>query len=111
MTCAQITGRELENELASLYQTEKMLENDVRPLEGKIIEQEKAEIEAKKSVLEGLESWKSNLEKKSGELQEKSAGSQTEKEQNASGETAEHVQQDDTVRNGTELTVVEYQRE
>ena len=40
----QIKRRELENELASLSQTEKMLENDLRALEGKIIEQLKEEI-------------------------------------------------------------------
>jgi len=107
----QIKRRELENELASLSQTEKMLENDLRALEGKIIAQLKEEIEAKKSALSGLESRKSDLEKKLSELQGKSAGSQTAKEQNASGETAEPVQQNNTVGNDTELTVVEYQQE
>jgi SMC interacting uncharacterized protein involved in chromosome segregation len=107
----QIKRRELENELASLSQTEKMLENDLRALEGKIIEQLKEEIEAKKSALSGLESRKSDLEKKLSELQGKSAGSQTAKEQNASAETAEPVQQNNTVGNDTELTVIEYQPE
>jgi hypothetical protein len=50
----QIKRRELENELASLSQTEKMLENDLRVLEGKIIEQLKEEIKAKKSTLGSL---------------------------------------------------------
>jgi SMC interacting uncharacterized protein involved in chromosome segregation len=102
----QIKRRELENELASLSQTEKMLENDLRALEGKIIEQLKADIEAKKSTLSGLESRKSDLEKKLSELQGKSTVSQTAEEQPANGEAAEPVQQNDT-----ELTVVEYQQE
>ena len=107
----QIKRRELENELASLSQTEKMLENDLRALEGKIIEQLKEEIEAKKSALSGLESRKSDLEKKLNELQGKSAGSQTAEEQPAKVETAEPVQQNNTAENDTELTVVEYQQE
>lgn len=106
----QIKRRELENELASLSQTEKMLAGDLKTLEAKIIEQLKAEIEAKRSALGGLESRKSDLEKKLGELQEKSAGSQTAEEQNT-GETAEPVQQNNTAENDTELTVVEYQEE
>ena len=107
----QIKRRELENELASLSQTEKMLENDLRALEGKIIAQLKEEIEAKKSTLSGLESRKSDLEKKLNELQGKSAASQTAEEQPAKGETAEPVQQNNTAENETELTVVEYQQE
>ena len=106
----QIKRRELENELASLSQTEKMLESDLKTLEAKIIEQLKAEIEAKRSALGGLESRKNDLEKKLSELQEKSAGSQTAEEQNT-GETAEPVQQDNTAENDTELTVVRYQEE
>jgi SMC interacting uncharacterized protein involved in chromosome segregation len=111
LSALQIKRRELENELASLSQTEKMLENDLRALEGKIIAQLKEEIEAKKSTLSGLESRKSDLEKKLNELQGKSAASQTAKEQNATGEAAEPVQQNNTAENDTELTVVEYQPE
>jgi SMC interacting uncharacterized protein involved in chromosome segregation len=106
----QIKRRELENELASLSQTEKMLENDLRVLEGKIIEQLKEEIKAKKSTLGSLESRKSDLEKKLNELEEKPAGSQTAEEQHASGETAEPVEQNET-EDDTEVTVVEYQPE
>jgi len=104
----QIKRRELENELASLSQTEKMLENDLRMLEGKIIAQLKDEIEAKKSALSGLESRKSDLEKKLSELKGKPAGSQTAKDQPATRETVEPVQQNDT---NTELTVVGYTAE
>ena len=102
----QIKRRELENELASLSQTEKMLENDLRVLEGKIIEQLKEEIKAKRSALSNLESRKNDLEKKLSELQGKSAGSQPSEEQPASGEAAGPVQPNDT-----ELTVVEYPQE
>ena len=107
----QIKRRELENELASLSQTEKMLENDLRTLEAKIIEQLKAEIQAKKSALTGLESRKSDLEKKLTELQEKPASSQTTEQQPESSETVEPVQQNATVEADTEVTVVEYQQE
>jgi len=107
----QIKRRELENELASLSQTEKMLESDLRTLEAKIIEQLKAEIETKRSALGGLESRKGDLEKKLNELQGKSAGSQTAEEKHASGETADPVQQNSTAENGTEITVVGYQQE
>ncbi len=107
----QIKRRELENELASLSQKEKMLENDLRVLEEKIIAQLKEEIKAKKATLSDLESRKSDLEKKLSELQGKVAGSQTAEEQQASGETAERVQQNNTEGNGTELTVVAYQPE
>ncbi len=107
----QIKRRELENELASLSQKEKTLETDLRTLEEKIIDQLKEDIKAKKSVLDGLESRKSDLEKKLSDLQGKPAGSQTAEEQPASGETAEPVQQNNTERNDTELTVVEYQQE
>jgi chromosome segregation ATPase len=106
----QIKRRELENELASLSQTEKMLENDLRRLEAKIIEQLKAEIQAKKSALTGLESRKSDLEKKLTELQEK-PGSQTPEQKPASVETVEPAQQNATVEADTEVTVVEYQQE
>jgi len=104
----QIKRRELENEVASLSQKEKTLENDLRTLEEKIIDQLKEEIKAKKSVLSGLESRKSDLEKKLNELQGKPAGSQTAEEQHAKSETAEPPQQKE---NDTELTVVEYQPE
>ena len=107
----QIKRRELENELASLSQTEKTLENDLRTLEEKIIDQLKEEIKAKKSALSGLESRKSELEKKLNELQGKPAGSQTVEEQHVNGETAEPVQQSDTEGNDTELSVVGYQAE
>jgi hypothetical protein len=82
----------------------------LRKLEGKIIEQLKAEIDAKKSALNGLESRKSDLEKNLSALQGKPSGSQRAEEQPASSETAEPVQQD-TVGTDTELTVVEYQQE
>lgn len=107
----QIKRRELENELASLSQTEKMLEGDLRTLEARIIEQLKAEIEAKKSALNGLESRKSDLEKKLNGLQEKPASLQAVEEQPAASETVESVQQNGTEENDTELTVVEYQEE
>jgi chromosome segregation ATPase len=107
----QIKRRELENELASLSQTEKLLENDLRALEAKIIEQLKAEIQAKKSALTGLESKKSDLEKKLTELQEKPASPQTTEQPPASSETMEPVQQNATVEANTEVTVVEYQQE
>jgi chromosome segregation ATPase len=101
----------LENELASLSQKEKSLENDLRTLEEKIIGQLKEEIKAKKSVLSNLESRKSDLEKKLSELQEKPEDSQTAEEQHAKSETAEPVQQNNTEENHTELTVVAYQPE
>ena len=107
----QIKRRELENELASLSQTEKMLENDLRALEGKIIAQLKEEIETKKSALSNLESRKSDLEKKLNGLQGKSADSQTAEEQPAKSETAEPVQQNNTADEDTELTVIGYQQE
>jgi chromosome segregation ATPase len=107
----QIKRRELENELASLSQTEKKLENDLRTLEEKIIGQLKEEIKAKKSTLNSLESRKSNLEKKLSELQGKSAGSQTAEEQHANAEPAEPIQQSDTEGIDAELSVVGYQAE
>jgi chromosome segregation ATPase len=105
----QIKRRELENELASLSQTEKKLESELKTLEAKIIEQLKAEIQEKKSALNGLESKKSDLEKKLIELQEKPS-SQTVKQQSASDETVEPVPQDDTAEVET-VTVVGYQQE
>jgi len=107
----QIKRRELENELASLSQTEKTLENDLRTLEEKIIDQLKEEIKAKKSALSALESRKNDLEKKLSELQGKPAGSQTLEKQHAKGETVEPVQQNNTEGNDTELSVVGYQAE
>ena len=107
----QIKRRELENELASLSQTEKTLETDLRTLEEKIIDQLKEEIKEKKSALSGLESRKNDLEKKLSELQGKPAGSQKAEEQHANGETTEPVQQNDTEENDTEVTVVECQTE
>jgi len=64
----QIRRRELENELASLSQTEKYLKNDLKALEKKIIVQLEKEIKAKKSALNGLESRKAELEKKLNDL-------------------------------------------
>ena len=109
----QIKRRELENELASLSQTEKLLENDLRTLEARIIEQLKAEIQAKKSALTGLESRKSDLEKKLTQMQEKPASPQTAEQKPASVATVEPVQQNATVEAeaDTEVTVVEYQQE
>ena len=100
----QIKRRELENELASLSQTEKKLESELKTFEAKIIEQLKAEIQAKKSALNGLESKKSDLEKKLIELQEKPS-SQTAKQQSASDETVEPAPQDGTTAAET-VTVV-----
>ena len=105
----QIKRRELENELASLSQTEKKLESELKTFEAKIIEQLKAEIQAKKSALNGLESKKSDLEKKLIELQEKPS-SQTAKQQSANDETVEPAPQDDTAEVET-VTVVGYQQE
>ena len=107
----QIKRRELENELASLSQTEKMLENDLRMLEGKIIAQLKEEIETKKSALNNLETRKSDLEKKLNGLQGKSADSQTEEQQPVKGEPTEPAQQNNTADEDTELTVIGYQQE
>ncbi|MGW8289526.1 MAG: hypothetical protein ACWGNP_04570 [Candidatus Bathyarchaeia archaeon] len=107
----QIKRRELENELASLSQTEKMLESDLRTLEGKIIGQLREEIEAKKSTLRSLESKKSDLEKKLNVLQDKPASSQMAEERPANNETKRVAQQNDTTENGNELTVIGYQQE
>jgi chromosome segregation ATPase len=107
----QIKRRELENELASLSQTEKMLESGLKTLEARIIEQLKAEIQAKKSALNGLESRKSSLERKLTQLQDKPSSSQVAEQPPASGETVDPVQQDETVEADTEVTVVEYQQE
>ena len=107
----QIRRRELENELASLSQKEKTLENDLRMLEEKIIGQLKEDIRTKKSALSGLESRKSDLEKKLSELQGKQTNAQIMEEQSANGETVEPVQQNNIEGNNTELTVVGYQQE
>jgi chromosome segregation ATPase len=107
----QIKRRELENELASLSQSEKSLKNDLKTLEEKIIGQLEEEIRAKKLVLSGLESRKSDLERKLNELQGKPVDLQTTEEQRATGETEEPVQQNATEETDTELTVVEYQPE
>jgi chromosome segregation ATPase len=106
----QIKRRELENELASLYQNEKYLKNDLKALEEKIISQLEKEIKAKKLTLNGLESRKGELEKKLNELQGKPAASQT-TEKPASNEAEEPVQQNTTEETNTELTVVECQPE
>lgn len=105
----QIKRRELENELASLAQTEKYLKNDLKTLEEKIIGQLEKEIKAKKLALNGLESRKSELEKKLGDLQGHPVDSQTTEPQRANGE-GEPVQQN-SEENDTELTVVECQPE
>jgi chromosome segregation ATPase len=107
----QIKRRELENELASLSQSEKSLKNDLKTLEEKIIGQLEEEIKAKKLALSGLESRKSDLERKLNELQGKPVDLQTTEEQHANGETEEPVQQNATEENDTELTVVECQPE
>ncbi len=107
----QIKRRELENELASLSQTEKILQSDLKTLEARIIEALKAEIQAKKSALNGLESRKSDLEQKLNNLHEKPATSQTAEEQPANSEAEEPVQQNVTVENDAEVTVVRYQEE
>jgi chromosome segregation ATPase len=102
----QIKRRELENELASLDQTEKYLKNDLKTLEEKIIGQLEKEIKAKKLALSGLESRKSELEKKLGELQGNPADAQA-----TDRETGEPVRQNSTEENDTELTVIECQPE
>jgi chromosome segregation ATPase len=107
----QIRRREMENELASLSKTEKMLENDLKTLEARIIEQLKAEIQAKKSALNGLESRKTDLEKKLNELQERPLSSKTAEQQSANRETAKPVKQNETLEASSELVVVEYQQE
>jgi chromosome segregation ATPase len=103
----QIRRRELENELASLSQTEKYLKNDLKTLEEKIIGQLEKEIKAKKVALNGLESRKGELEKKLNDLQGNPADAQT--PESANDETEEPVQQSE--ENDTELTVVECQPE
>jgi chromosome segregation ATPase len=105
----QIKRRELENELASLSQTEKYLKNDLKALEEKIIGQLEKEIKAKKLALNGLESRKGELEKKLSDLQGNPVNSQT--AERANGETAEPAQQKSNEENDTELTVVECQPE
>jgi chromosome segregation ATPase len=106
----QIKRRELENELASLYQNEKYLKNDLKTLEEKIISQLEKEIKEKKLTLNGLESRKGELEKKLNDLQGKPADSQT-TETPASREAKEQVQQNTAEEADTELTVVECQPE
>ncbi|MBN1358494.1 hypothetical protein JW988_06965 [Candidatus Bathyarchaeota archaeon] len=107
----QIKRRELENELASLSQTEKMLQSDLKTLEARIIEKLKAEIQAKKSALHGLETRKSDLEKKLNHMQDNTASSQTVEEQTVTAEAEEPVQQNAVVENDAEVTVVRYQEE
>ena len=108
----QIKRRELENELASLSQTEKMLQSDLKTLEARIIEKLKAEIQAKKSALHGLENRKSDLEKKLNDMQDNKARSQTVEEQTVTpAEAEEPVQQSAVVENDAEVTVVRYQEE
>jgi len=105
----QIKRRELENELASLFQTEKYLKNDLKTLEEKIIGQLEKDIKAKKLALNGLESRKSELEKKLNDMQGNQADSQP--GERANGEPEEPVQQGTSEENDTELTVVECQTE
>jgi chromosome segregation ATPase len=107
----QIKRRELENELASLAQTEKYLKNDLKTLEEKIIGQLEKEIKAKKLALNGLESRKSELEQKLSDLQGHPVDSQTTEAQRASAEAGGPVQQNPSEENDTELTVVECQPE
>jgi chromosome segregation ATPase len=107
----QIKRRELENDLASLSQTEKSLRNDLKTLEEKIIGQLEADIRAKKSALSGLESKKRELEKKLNALQGNPVDSQATEGQRANGETEALVQQSSTEENDIEVTVVECQTE
>jgi chromosome segregation ATPase len=104
----QIRRRELENELASLSQTEKYLKNDLKTLEEKIIGQLEKEIKAKKVALNGLDSRKSELEKKLSDLQGNPVVSQT--AERANGEASEPEQQS-SEETDAELTVVECQPE
>jgi chromosome segregation ATPase len=104
----QIRRRELENELASLSQTEKYLKNDLKTLEEKIITQLEKEIKAKKMTLNGLESRKGELEKKLGDLQGNPNVSQT--AERANDKASEPVQQS-SEETDAELTVVECQTE
>jgi chromosome segregation ATPase len=105
----QIRRRELENELASLSQTERYLRNDLKTLEEKIIVQLEKDIEAKKAALNGLESRKGDLEKKLGDLQGNQSDSQN--RELANGESGAPVQQSTSEEEDTELTVVECQTE
>jgi chromosome segregation ATPase len=91
----QIRRRELENELASLSQTEKYLKNDLKALEEKIIVQLEKEIKTKKSTLNGLESRKGELEKKLSDLQI------------IEGKTVQQEQQNPTEEDEDGITVVE----
>ena len=91
----QIRRRELENELASLSQTEKYLKNDLKALEEKIIGQLEKEIKTKKSTLNGLESRKGELEKKLSDLQI------------TEGKTVQQEQQNPTEEGDDGITVVE----
>ncbi len=111
LTELQIKRRELENELASLSQTEKILQSDLKALEARIIEQLKSEIQAKKSTLDGLETRKSDLEKKLTGLQDNPASSQTSEEQPVTSEAEGPVQQNAPIENDAEVTVVRYQEE
>ena len=95
----QIKRRELENELASLSQTEKYLKNDLKALEEKIIGELEKEIKAKKSALNGLESRKGELEKKLTDLQ------------TTDGKNGEQVKQNPTEESDTEVTIIECQTE
>jgi chromosome segregation ATPase len=104
----QIRRRELENELASLSQTEKYLKNDLKTLEEKIITQLEKEIKTKKMTLNGLESRKGELEKKLGDLQGNPNVSQT--AERANDKASEPVQQS-SEETDAELTVVECQTE
>lgn len=65
----QIKRRELENEVASLFQKEISLKGELKKLEEAIIAELEETIKAKKLTLSGLESQKSDLEKKLRELQ------------------------------------------
>jgi len=107
----QIKRRELENELASLSQTEKILQGNLKNLEARIIEQLKAEIQAKRSALNSLESRKSDLEKKLNGLQDNRKNSRTAEEKTVNSEAEEIVRQDITVENDDKVTVVRYQQE
>ena len=60
----QMKSRILENELASLFQTKKIVQSNLKKFEARITEQLKAEIQTKKSSLNGLnlgkENWRKN---------------------------------------------------
>ena len=99
----------MENELASLSQTEKYLKNDLKTLEEKIIEHLEKDIKAKKLVLNGLKSRKSDLEKKLSDMRGNPSDSQMGKLANRKPEKS--AQQSISEENESELAVFECQKE